>query len=45
MSIDLSHDHKPENKEEKERIIKAGGTVSKGRISGIINVSRGFGDF
>jgi len=38
-------DHKPHIPKEKERILKSGGEVKNGRINGIINVSRSFGDF
>ena len=40
----LSKDHKPENKEEIERIKKAGGFVTGGRINGNLNLSRCIGD-
>lgn len=43
--IELTNDHKPDNKNERERIYKAGSFVFKGRISGILAVSRAFGDF
>ena len=43
--IELSHDHKPDDKLEKERIIKAGGKVIEGRINGNMNLSRSIGDF
>ena len=43
--IELSSDHKPDKKEEKERINKAGGVVLKGRINGDLSVSRAIGDF
>lgn len=42
----LSKDHKPNNDCEKERILKAGGTISEeGRINDNLNLSRGLGDF
>jgi serine/threonine protein phosphatase PrpC len=43
--VDLSFDHKPTHPGEMERIKKAGGSVMRGRVGGIIGVSRGFGDF
>eukprot|EP01015_Nassula_variabilis_P020497 TRINITY_DN3554_c0_g1_i8.p1 TRINITY_DN3554_c0_g1~~TRINITY_DN3554_c0_g1_i8.p1 ORF type:complete len:356 (+),score=38.03 TRINITY_DN3554_c0_g1_i8:64-1131(+) len=42
--IELSVDHKPENEEEKDRILKAGGQVFAGRVNGNLNVSRAIGD-
>jgi len=42
--VELSKDHKPKNEDEKARIEKYGGKVSKGRINGNLAVSRGFGD-
>ena len=42
---ELSRDHKPDDKIEKERIYKAGGTVDDGRINGNLNLSRAIGDF
>ena len=43
-ALQLSKDHKAEDVEEKARIEKAGGSVINGRINGIIDVSRAFGD-
>eukprot|EP01015_Nassula_variabilis_P009717 TRINITY_DN176_c0_g1_i8.p2 TRINITY_DN176_c0_g1~~TRINITY_DN176_c0_g1_i8.p2 ORF type:complete len:154 (-),score=45.42 TRINITY_DN176_c0_g1_i8:79-540(-) len=41
---EMSHDHKPDDDKEKERVIKAGGYVSEGRINGNLNLSRALGD-
>jgi serine/threonine protein phosphatase PrpC len=40
----LSEDHKPDNKIEKDRIYKAGSTVQEGRVDGNLNLSRSIGD-
>lgn len=40
----LSFDHKPEDEIELNRITKAGGTVSYGRVNGNLNLSRALGD-
>lgn len=40
----MSEDHKPDNKDEKERIRSAGGFVSEGRVNGNLNLSRALGD-
>src|SRR3989338_8161357 len=45
IAVQLSEDHKPSNKEEKQRIEKNGGIVSLGRVNGALAVSRAFGDF
>ena len=42
--VELSYDHKPSNAKERERIQAAGGTVSNGRLMGVLSVSRAFGD-
>jgi serine/threonine protein phosphatase PrpC len=42
--LELSKDHKPDNKGESERIKKAGGTINAGRINGNLNLSRAIGD-
>uniref|UniRef100_A0A0N4Z6I6 protein-serine/threonine phosphatase n=1 Tax=Parastrongyloides trichosuri TaxID=131310 RepID=A0A0N4Z6I6_PARTI len=44
-AIELSFDHKPEDDIEKDRIIKAGGSISAdGRVNGGLNLSRALGD-
>lgn len=44
-ALDMSLDHKPEDKEELERIRKAGGRVTMdGRVNGGLNLSRAIGD-
>jgi serine/threonine protein phosphatase PrpC len=42
--IPLSTDHKPENEIEKNRIHKAGGYVSDGRVNDNLNLTRALGD-
>lgn len=42
--IRLSQDHRPQQDFERARIEKAGGFVTAGRVNGILNVSRAFGD-
>ena len=44
-TVELSHDHKPENHDEKQRIEKADGFVQMGRTNGVISLSRALGDF
>ena len=39
-----SKDHKPEMESEKNRIYKADGWISEGRVKGNLNLTRGFGD-
>ena len=39
-----SEDHKPEMESEKNRIYKADGWISDGRVKGNLNLTRGFGD-
>lgn len=41
----LSHDHKPTDPSERERIYNAGGKVEADRVNGILATSRSFGDF
>jgi hypothetical protein len=43
-AVELSYDHKPSRADERERIIKAGGTVITNRLYGVLGVSRSFGD-
>jgi len=43
-ALELSTDHKPENPIERERVQKAGGFISEGRINGNLNLSRAIGD-
>lgn len=40
----LTRDHKPEDPDERKRILKAGATVENDRVNGSLSVSRGFGD-
>ena len=44
-AIPLSTDHKPDLPSEHNRIEKAGGTITQGRINGSLNLSRAFGDY
>ncbi|CAH8569484.1 unnamed protein product [Heterobilharzia americana] len=44
-AVELSVDHKPEDEDEKARILAAGGTVTRdGRVNGGLNLSRALGD-
>jgi len=42
--FELSEDHKPELKSESDRVKKAGGYITDGRINGNLNLSRALGD-
>ena len=45
QAVDMSLDHKPEDKIESDRIEKAGGKVTcDGRVNGGLNLSRALGD-
>jgi protein phosphatase 2C family protein 2/3 len=43
-TIQLTKDHRPSDDEELRRILANGGTVSDGRIGGVLSPSRAFGD-
>lgn len=43
--IEFSEDHKPESQIEEDRIRKAGGVITMGRVNGGLNLTRSFGDF
>jgi len=43
-AVEMSLDHKPELTIEKDRISKAGGYVTEGRVNGNLNLSRAIGD-
>merc|ERR1712054_575243 len=43
--LSLTEDHKPDNKRERPRIVKAGGTVQASRVDGGLAMSRAMGDF
>ena len=47
--VRLTHDHKPSDPREKERILKCGGTISqpalgRPRVNGVLDMSRSIGD-
>lgn len=44
-AIELSEDHKPELDSERDRIIKAKGYITDGRVNGNLNLTRAVGDF
>jgi [calcium/calmodulin-dependent protein kinase] kinase len=44
LAVELSFDHKPSRPDEAARIEAAGGSIIKGRLHGVLAVSRGFGD-
>ncbi|KAE8668535.1 putative protein phosphatase 2C 70 [Hibiscus syriacus] len=44
QAYNLSRDHKPDLKAEKERILKAGGFIHAGRVNGSLNLARAIGD-
>ncbi|KAI0354945.1 PP2C-domain-containing protein [Trametes cingulata] len=41
----LSFDHKPQNEQEKNRIVAAGGYIEYGRVNGNLALARALGDF
>ncbi|KAI0632105.1 PP2C-domain-containing protein [Trametes polyzona] len=41
----LSFDHKPQNEQEKSRIVAAGGYIEYGRVNGNLALARALGDF
>ena len=44
-AIAFSEDHKPDSPIEEERIKKAGGVITMGRVNGGLNLTRSMGDF
>jgi len=44
QAVAMSRDHKPQDADEAERIHKAGGFVTDGRVNGSLNLSRALGD-
>ena len=45
IAVEMSIDHKPDDKDEQDRIQSAGGFISEGRVNGNLNLSRALGDF
>eukprot|EP00672_Neobodo_designis_P016075 CAMPEP_0174843048 /NCGR_PEP_ID=MMETSP1114-20130205/10279_1 /TAXON_ID=312471 /ORGANISM="Neobodo designis, Strain CCAP 1951/1" /LENGTH=275 /DNA_ID=CAMNT_0016077261 /DNA_START=75 /DNA_END=902 /DNA_ORIENTATION=+ len=43
--VPLSHDHRPTEPAEMERIARAGGTIQNGRVNGVLALTRAMGDF
>lgn len=43
--VPLSYDHKPTEQAEIDRVVAAGGTVSGGRVGGMLALTRALGDF
>mmetsp|Transcript_10982 Transcript_10982/g.20715 ORF Transcript_10982/g.20715 Transcript_10982/m.20715 type:complete len:386 (+) Transcript_10982:276-1433(+) len=43
-AVAMSRDHKPQDPDESDRIHKAGGFVTDGRVNGSLNLSRAIGD-
>ena len=43
--VKMTNDHKPNNKEEKKRIKRAGSKILDDRVCGCLNMSRSFGDY
>ncbi|CAM9871826.1 unnamed protein product, partial [Chrysoparadoxa australica] len=44
VAVELSQDHKPTREDEQARIEAAGGYISRGRLNGLLGVTRAFGD-
>ena len=43
--VKMTNDHKPNNNDEKIRIKRAGSKILDNRVSGLLNMSRSFGDY